>query len=79
MPAPAKKLRPRVKGKIAQRVCDYLNETYSGNVTRAAVALDCSYDGLLRMAYGTAVKPVVPVIQALALKSGQSIDWWLAE
>lgn len=82
MPAPTKRLRPlHAKGRrgvIARRVCVYVNEHFGGNMTRAARELGCPYIGLRAMAQGTAVRPVVPVIQALAVRSGLSIEHWLS-
>lgn len=74
----AKKVRPMVKTALSRRIADYVNLHYDGNLSRAAMALGCNYDGLRNAALGTAKRVNLPVIQALAMRSGHSIEWWLA-
>lgn len=72
------KIKPKVpRNALARRVCEWINVIHDGNVSKAALDLGCSYDALLRQAYGTSTKPILAVVQALSTKTGQSVDWWL--
>lgn len=78
MKAKTKKIKPLVPGNgLARRVCEWVNTVHKGNVSEAARDLGAGYDALLRQAYGTAKKPSLAIVQALAAKTGQSVDWWL--
>lgn len=73
-----RKIKPRVpKNGVAKRVCDWINTEHGGNISQAAAALGLSYDPLHRQAYGIVARPNLTVIQALALKTGRSVDYWL--
>lgn len=73
-----KKIKPAVPGNaVARRVCEWINAVHEGNVSEAARDLGCSYDALVRQSAGTSKKPVLDIVQRLAAKTGQSVDWWL--
>ncbi len=76
MPAP-KKLVPRVDTKLARSVCRYINKHFDGNLTQAATAMGCDYKALRSIAHGTVERVHLPVIQALAKHSGDTIEGWL--
>lgn len=73
-----RKIRPRVTtNRVARRVCEWINDAHGGNIAQAAVALGVSYDPLHRQAYGVVARPNLTVVQALAVKTGRSVDYWL--
>jgi hypothetical protein len=76
MPAP-KKLTPLVDTKLSKAVCRYINKHFDGNLSVAAEALGCDYDGLRNTALGTIKRVNLPVIQKLAKHSGDTIEGWI--
>lgn len=76
MPA-ATKLTPRVDTKLSRAICRYINKHFDGNLTKAAEVMKCDYKALRSAALGTVDRVNLPVIQALAKHSGDSIEGWL--